>query len=181
MRTRYLTTVGLAIAALATAGDAAAAAPTCNQTAATRVPQPTPAQLAAAGLTFPVAPERARVDLVAPQFSHSTNVTNPLFPISRLHSAILNGHVDGEPLKIETTLLPDTRVIEWSPGQCVRTLVSQFVAYLGGRIEEVALDFYAQADDGSVWYFGEDVFNTNAASCGTPAARGSPARRARPR
>ena len=29
----------------------------------------------------------------------------------------------------------------------------------GGRIEEVALDFYAQADDGSVWYFGEDVFN----------------------
>ena len=25
--------------------------------------------------------------------------------------------------------------------------------------EEVAYDLYAQADDGSVWYFGEDVFN----------------------
>jgi len=25
--------------------------------------------------------------------------------------------------------------------------------------EKVALDFYAQVDDGSVWYFGEDVFN----------------------
>lgn len=50
------------------------------------------------------------------------------------------------------------RVIEWIPGQFVRVLVSQYVAYLDGRIEEVALDFYAQADDGSVW-FGEDVFN----------------------
>jgi len=56
-------------------------------------------------------------------------------------------------------LLPDTRVIEWIPGQFVRVLVSEYVAYLDGRIEEVALDFYAQADDGSVWYFGEDVFN----------------------
>ena len=44
-------------------------------------------------------------------------------------------------------------------GQMVETLVSQYVAYLGGRIHEVAYDLYAQADDGSVWYFGEDVFN----------------------
>ncbi len=51
------------------------------------------------------------------------------------------------------------RIIEWKNGKCVRTLVSQYVAYLDGRIEEVALDFYAQADDGSVWYFGEDVYN----------------------
>ena len=26
-------------------------------------------------------------------------------------------------------------------------------------MHEVAYDYYAQADDGSVWYFGEDVFN----------------------
>jgi hypothetical protein len=39
------------------------------------------------------------------------------------------------------------------------TRIHQYVAYLGGRILEVALDWYAQADDGSVWYFGEDVFN----------------------
>jgi len=61
--------------------------------------------------------------------------------------------------RVETTLLPDTRIVEWRKGQCVRTLVSQYVAYLDGRIEEVALDFYAPADDGSVWYFGEDVCN----------------------
>ncbi|HEY9376281.1 MAG TPA: hypothetical protein VIQ02_04200 [Jiangellaceae bacterium] len=124
------------------------------------VVQPTAAQLEAGGLgDLPIADDQDRVDLVAPPFSDPTNVTNPLFPISELHSALLNGTVDDKPFRTETTLLPDTRVIEWSPGQCVKVLVSQYVAYLDGRIEEVALDFYAQADDGSVWYFGEDVFN----------------------
>ena len=55
-------------------------------------------------------------------------------------------------------LLPETRIIDWA-GQQVEVLVSQYIAYLGGRIHEVAYDYYAQADDGSVWYFGEDVFN----------------------
>jgi hypothetical protein len=128
--------------------------------ATTDIPQPSTAQLEAAGLgDLPVANDDARADLVAPAFSQPTTVTNPLFPIRDLHSVLLNGTVDDLPFRTETTLLPDTRVIEWSPGQCVRTLVSQYVAYLDGRIEEVALDFYAQADDGSVWYFGEDVFN----------------------
>jgi hypothetical protein len=38
-------------------------------------------------------------------------------------------------------------------------VVSQYVAYVGHRIREVAIDYYAQADDGAVWYFGEDVAN----------------------
>jgi hypothetical protein len=56
------------------------------------------------------------------------------------------------------TLLPETRIIDWE-GQRVEALVSQYVAYLDGRIHEVAYDFYAQDDTGAVWYFGEDVFN----------------------
>jgi len=144
------------------AGDRAAARATraCNDSAVTPVPQPTTAHLAAAGLAkLPVAPAARRVDLVAPAFSNPTSITNPLFPISRLASVVLNGKVDGRAFRTETTLLPDTRIVEWSPGQCVKALVSQYVAFLDGRIQEVALDFYAQADDGSVWYFGEDVFN----------------------
>jgi hypothetical protein len=104
------------------------------------------------------APPARRVDLHRPRFSHPTDVTNPLFPIARLRSAVLLGHVDGKPFRTETTLLPRTQTIDWH-GIRVRTLVSQYVAYLGGRLEEVALDRYAQADDGSVWYFGEDVFD----------------------
>ena len=151
---RWITST--AVAALSLSAGAAAAHATCNPSVTTPVPQPTPAQLDAAGLSrFPFSGDAGRVDLVAPPFTNSANVTNPLFPISTLRSAILNGQADGRPLKIETTLLPETRIVEWSPGQCVRTLVSQFVAFEGGRIEEVALDFYAQADDGSVWYLGE--------------------------
>jgi hypothetical protein len=126
------------------------------------IPQPTEAQLAASGLgKLPVAPDTERVDIAAPTFSKPTEITNPWFPISELHSAILNGHVEGKPFHTETTLLPETRSIEWAPGQTVETLVSQYSAFLDGRLEEVALDYYAQADDGSVWYFGEDVFNYN--------------------
>ena len=158
---RWIASTGVAVLMLSVASSqAAAGSAACGPSVTTPVPQPTAAHLAAAGLAgFPLAPEDRRVDVVAPPFTNSTGVTNPLFPISELRSAILNGHVDGKPLKIETTLLPETRIVEWSPGQCVRTLVSQFVAYEGGQIKEVALDHYAQADDGSVWYFGEDVFN----------------------
>jgi hypothetical protein len=125
-----------------------------------RMPQATPAQLEAAGLDrLSLAPASARVDLKVPEFSHPTRVTNRLFPISDLHSAVLNGRVDGKAFRTETTLLPYKRILQWPPGKRTETLVSQYVAFLDGRIEEVALDFYAQADDRSVWYFGEDVFN----------------------
>ncbi len=102
--------------------------------------------------------ESERVDLALPSFSNPTNITNPLFPGSIQHSVLLLGIVDDEVFRTEVTLLPEPRIIEWN-GQQTATLVSQYVAYSDGRIHEVALDFYAQADDGSVWYFGEDVFN----------------------
>ncbi len=147
----------------ATAGVSAAATATpaglgCQDSASTPVPQPTQEMLDAAGLgDLPLASDAARRDLVAAPFSDSTAVTNPLFPIAELKSAILNGHVDGEVFHTETTLLPFQKVIEWTPGQCVRVLVSQYMAFLGGRLQETALDLYAQADDGSVWYLGEAV------------------------
>jgi hypothetical protein len=104
----------------------------------------------------PVAPDSERVDLTVPRFSHPTAVDNPLFPASAQRAVVFVGHVDGEPFRTEVTLLPFTRIIDWG-GQRIETLVSQYTAYLDGRIQEVAYDLYAQADDGSVWYFGEDV------------------------
>ena len=105
-----------------------------------------------------VASEDQRVDITAPRFSNPTSITNPLFPVSSQESVLLVGKVDGERFRTEVTLLPYTRILEWR-GQRVEVLVSQYVAYLSGRLHEVAYDLYAQADDGSVWYFGEDVFN----------------------
>ena len=109
-------------------------------------------------LGLPTAPESDRVDLATPIFSNPTTVTNPLFPISRLFRVILLGQVEGLPFRAETTLLPDTKTIDLD-GKPVETLVSQYAAFLDGRIHEIALDFYAQADNGAAWYFGEDVFN----------------------
>lgn len=120
-------------------------------TASATIPQPDTGDL-------PVAPAEARVDLAMPTFSNPTEITNPLFPVSDQASVLLVGDVDGEAFRTEVTLLPEPRIIDWD-GQQVEVLVSQYVAYLGGRLHEVAYDFYAQADDGSVWYFGEDVYN----------------------
>lgn len=123
-----------------------------------KIPQPTQAQLVAAGLDkLPLAPESKRLDITAPTFSNPTEITNPLFPISDLQSAVFSGRIDGKPFHTETTLLPQTRMIEWASEQQVEARVSQYCAYIDGRIEEVALDYYAQADDGSVWYLGEEV------------------------
>jgi hypothetical protein len=120
---------------------------------------PDEAQPAAADApTQPTAPDSQRVDLDRPAFTDPTAVDNPLFPIGELHSAVLLGNEERHPLRIETVLLPDPKVITVD-GKEVETLVSQFVSYVDGRIHEVALDWYAQDDDGNVWYFGEDVFN----------------------
>ena len=157
-----LTTAAVVAGVVVAAGDGrrdATPAP-CRTGSATQIAQPTEAELRAAGLDeLPLAPTRRRVDLAAPPFSRPTEISNPLFPIRDLHSALLNGVVDGKAFRVEVTLLPATRPIELARGSCVETLVSQYAAYLAGRLHEVALDHYAQADDGSVWYLGEDVFN----------------------
>ncbi len=107
------------------------------------------------------APSNQRVDLIKPTFSKPTNITNSLFPVSKVPQTLLLGHVEGKPLHVLYTLLPGTKTIAWE-GQQIETLIVQYLAHLDGRIKEVALDWYAQADDGAVWYFGEDVFNYEA-------------------
>ncbi len=114
----------------------------------TPIPQPT--------VDIAVADSAKRVDLTLPNFSRPTEVTNPWFPVSKQEAILHTGVVDGKAFRTEVTLLPYTRIVDWN-GIRVETLVSQYTAFLDGRIQEVAFDLYAQADDGSVWYFGEDV------------------------
>jgi len=104
------------------------------------------------------ASKKRRIDRARPVFSNPTKITNPLFPISKLDHVIQLGEDAGESLRVEIALLPKTRTIKWR-GKGVETVVSQFIAYLDGRVAETAVDYFAQADDGSVWYFGEKVSN----------------------
>ena len=85
-----------------------------------------------------VAPQAKRVDLEVPTFSEPTRIDNPLFPVGREDSNVLLGKVDGQKFRTEVTVLPETRFIEWN-GQRIETVVSQYTAFLGGRIHEVAL------------------------------------------
>jgi hypothetical protein len=98
------------------------------------------------------------VDTEPPSFSDPTAITNPLFPAATVTQLVHLGVDGGQPLRVEVTLMPDTRAIEWN-GQTVDAVVVQFAAYRERRILEVAYDYFAQADDGSVWYFGELVDN----------------------
>jgi hypothetical protein len=104
------------------------------------------------------APDSERVDLATPSFSHPTRIDNPLFPIADLRSVVFLGREEGHPFRSETTLLPGNGAVTVD-GRRIPVLISQYMAWRDGRLEEVARDRYAQADDGSVWYLGEDVID----------------------
>lgn len=129
-----------------------------NRTTFDEIPQPNLAQSELKDL--PVAPNEKRIDIKKPIFSNPTNITNPLFPVNDLKQAILLGNDDGTPLQVNYTLLPKNRnrIFRWD-GKKIETRTIQYSAYYDRRLIEYAYDWYAQADDGSVWYFGEEVSN----------------------
>jgi hypothetical protein len=91
-------------------------------------------------------------------FSNPTEVTNPLFPSSRLEQTVYMGQDEGDPLRVEVTRLPGSKRLNLN-GTPVDAVKVQFLAISGTAIVEVADDYFAQADDGSVWYLGENVSN----------------------
>ena len=138
-----------------------AAAPHARVMAATATPdKKTNVLLPQPKSGFPpgIAPESARVDIVRPTFSNPGAITNPLLPYTKIDQIIQTGQKEGLPHRTELTLLPGTKSIKWL-GEETKVRALQFVAYLDGRILETAIDYVAQADDGAVWYFGEDVNN----------------------
>ena len=106
----------------------------------------------------PAAVPRGRVDLGTPSFTNPTKITNPLFPVSASEQVVQLGAEGDVALRHEITTLDRTKVIRWN-GKDIETVVSQFVAYGDGEILETAYDYFAQADDGAVWYLGENVTN----------------------
>lgn len=92
------------------------------------------------------------------RFSNPTEITNPLFPSSRLEQLVYLGQDQGDPLRVEVTRLPGTKPINLN-GTTVDAVKVQFLATSGTAILEVANDYFAQADDGTVWYLGEHVSN----------------------
>ena len=90
----------------------------------------------------------------------STNITNPLFPLSSLGPKVFEGQ-DTDPdtgevidTRLESAVLSKTRKVAG-----VQTLVLEEKVFNDGELVERALDFFAQHQDGTVYYFGEAVDN----------------------
>ena len=90
----------------------------------------------------------------------STNITNPLFPLSSLGTKVFEGQ-DTDP---DTGQVIDTRLESVVLGKSrkvagVQVLVLEEKAFADGELVEQALDFFAQHRDSTVYYFGELVDN----------------------
>ena len=104
--------------------------------------------------------QAARAPSGLPTFSDPLSIDNPFHPfvVGRVkHFEIVQGHTDGEVLD---TYLSDTRVFSWN-GTSVSCRVLQEMEIEDGLIHEISRNYFAQADDGTVYYFGEtvDVFD----------------------
>lgn len=88
-----------------------------------------------------------------PKFSHPREITNPLLPLASLKQDILENKNE----YIERTAKPDLHKTFKIGDQTIEALVVEDREFADGKLAEVTLDYFAQDDDGIVYYLGEDV------------------------
>jgi hypothetical protein len=101
-------------------------------------------------------PAAAEVPSSTPTFSDPLNITNTYqpFPIGAVKLyAVQQGHTDAEVMDL---YLEETRTFEWN-GSDVECRILQEVEYEDGELAEISSNYFAQADDGAMYYFGEVV------------------------
>ena len=82
----------------------------------------------------------------------SANVTNPWLPLQPGTTLTYEGTKDGEPARNTFHVTSETKVVD---GVTCRVVFDRL--FLNGKLAERTFDYYAQDDDGNVWYFGEDT------------------------
>jgi hypothetical protein len=100
---------------------------------------------------------QANKALAALKFTHPRNITNPYLPLASVKQDILEGKEDNQPTRVERTARPEVRKTFNIGKQTVEALVFEDRVYENGQLAEVALDYFAQDDGGTVYYLGEDV------------------------
>jgi hypothetical protein len=91
------------------------------------------------------------------KFSHPRDITNPYLPLASLKQDILEGKEGAKELRIERTIKPEIRKTFKVGKQKIDVLVMEDREFESGKLAEITLDYFAQADDGAVYYLGEDV------------------------
>jgi hypothetical protein len=93
------------------------------------------------------------VSVNAPKFSHPRDITNPYLPLASLKQDILESPTE----HVERTARPDVQKTFLINGQAVAALAVEDKEFAGGQPAEITLDYFAQDDEGNVYYLGEDV------------------------
>jgi hypothetical protein len=98
----------------------------------------------------------ASVPTAAPVFTTPLVFTSTFFPFAPGAMKVNLGRSDGVRVTDLDIFRSDTRsfVVGIAPVAC---RILQEVAFEGGDIVEISTNYFAQADDGTVWYFGETV------------------------
>jgi len=100
---------------------------------------------------------RTRKALAELKFSHPRDITNEYLPLAALQQDILEGTEDGKAVRIERIGRPDIHKTFKIGKQKIEAFVIEDREYENGELAEVAIDYFAQADDGTVLYLGEEV------------------------
>jgi len=96
--------------------------------------------------------ERLSLDLCSGTLTPGS--TNPYFPLPVGKLSVLEGEEGGVPIHLEIRVLDLTQVVG-----TVTTRVVEERETEDGKLKEVSLNYFAQANDGTVCYFGEHVDN----------------------
>ena len=90
----------------------------------------------------------------SPKFSHPREITHPYLPLAALKQDVLENKSD----RVERTARPEVHKTFQIGGQTVEALAVEDREYTAtGDLTEATLDYFAQDDDGTVYYLGEDV------------------------
>jgi hypothetical protein len=84
------------------------------------------------------------------QFSHPLDITNPYMPLEPGTTFVYKGKSEGTPTRQEFVVTDRTKTIL---GVKARVIVD--TNWEGGRLVERTEDWFAQDDEGNVWYLGE--------------------------
>ena len=82
----------------------------------------------------------------------TTDIDNPFFPLPVGHRVVLEGEEGSTHLVVRITSLEETEIVDG-----VETRVVEEFESKDGQVVEISRNFFAQAEDGTVCYFGEDV------------------------
>jgi hypothetical protein len=97
---------------------------------------------------------RHSAQMEPPKFSHPRDITNPYLPLASLKQDILKNENE----RVERTAKPDVHKMFHVGGQTVEAFTVEDREFnASGELTEATLDYFAQDDDGNVYYMGEDV------------------------